>query len=360
MNNIAIFAERVGRWFLRSGIQEPDGGVARYYLSDCRCNANVSTEITGYAVSALAFLHSLTADCTYLDAALAGAHYLTRHAWDEQSATFPFEPVIDGEPAYAYFFDCGMIVRGLLAAWRATGEAEFLDRAREAGLAMAFDFLDEHSFHPVLRLPEKDPLPYESRWSRSPGCYQLKAALAWRDLGRATGDAQCDRLYERVLEYALATHDRFLPGDANLERVVDRLHAYCYFLEALLPVASRPECGRALAGGISRVSGLLRGIAPVATRSDVYAQILRLRLFAAGCGAVPLDERAAEEEAAAAAGFQAEGADQRICGGFYFGRRGDQTLPFVNPVSTAFCLQALVMWERRRSGEPPIDFSSLI
>ena len=49
---------RTGEWFLGSGIQQTNGGVARYYLVDSRRNLPVSTEITGYAVSALVYLHS--------------------------------------------------------------------------------------------------------------------------------------------------------------------------------------------------------------------------------------------------------------------------------------------------------------
>ena len=48
----ADFLDRAGLWLLQSGIQEAGGGVARYYLADKRENRAVSTEITGYAVSA--------------------------------------------------------------------------------------------------------------------------------------------------------------------------------------------------------------------------------------------------------------------------------------------------------------------
>ena len=41
------------RWYARSGIQEPSGGVARYYRTDLERNHPVSTEITGYVISAL-------------------------------------------------------------------------------------------------------------------------------------------------------------------------------------------------------------------------------------------------------------------------------------------------------------------
>ena len=127
---------------MHSGIQERDGGVARFYRSDSATNAAVSTEITGYAASTLAYLHSRTGQQEYLDAAVRAARYLSRQAWDSDASTFPFEPGSDR----AYFFDIGIIVRGLLAVWRATGEEEFRARAQEAALSLAFDFLGDGSF----------------------------------------------------------------------------------------------------------------------------------------------------------------------------------------------------------------------
>ena len=164
--------EAAGCWFLTSGIQEPSGGVARYYLSDAQKNAPVSAEITGYAVSASMYLHSRTGQSTYLDAGVRAARYLTDSVWDTQASAFPFEP---GSPL-SYFFDTGIIVRGLMAAWRATQQPAFLNRAREAALSLAFDFMGDGFFHPVISLPEKRFLPHDKRWSRSPGCYHLKAA----------------------------------------------------------------------------------------------------------------------------------------------------------------------------------------
>src|SRR5260370_14093638 len=81
-----------GAWFLPSGIQESSGGVARYYRSDLGQNARVSTEITGYAVSALLYLNQRTGRAEYLEAALRAARFLTRIAWDGRLGTFPFEP----------------------------------------------------------------------------------------------------------------------------------------------------------------------------------------------------------------------------------------------------------------------------
>jgi len=75
-----------------------------------------------------------------------------------------------------------------------------------------------------------------------------------------------------------------------------------------------------------------------------------MRLYADWAGVTPLDREAAKFEAAKLAGFQASASDARIDGGFYFGRKAGAALPFVNPVATAFALQALALWEQRIDG----------
>jgi hypothetical protein len=350
------FLEAAGRWFVQSGIQEPTGGVARYYRSDLRQNARVSTEITGYTVSALMFLHQRTGDSAYLEAGRRAARFLTRMAWDERLGTFPFEAPEQATPdsAFAYFFDCGIIVRGLLYAWRVTGDLDFRDTAIAGGRAMLADFPGHDGIQPILALPEKRPMAWQPRWSASPGCYQLKSAMAWHDLFEITGESEFSRGYESALVAALSNDGEFLPGAPDQDGIMDRLHAYSYFLEGLQPVIQRPECAAAFRNGLERAAGYLREIAPVFARSDVYAQVLRVRLLGEALGVLPLDRSAAAHEAEQAASFQTH------TGGFLFGRKLGKEMPFINPVSTAFCVQALAMWEDRKAGRPQLSRQSLI
>jgi hypothetical protein len=174
--------------------------------------------------------------------------------------------------------------------------------------------------------------------------------MAWFDLAEATGRAEFRAHYDRALQRALGQYREFLPGHPDPLKVMDRLHAFCYFLEGLLPRAIDPACAQALADGIERAAGFLREIAPSFERSDVYAQLLRIRLHAGYAGAVPIDRLAAEWEAARLAEFQAASDNPRIDGGFYFGRRQGEWLPYVNPVSTAFAQQALALWEGSAGG----------
>lgn len=340
-----------GQWFLSSGIQEPEGGVARYYLSSLRRNARVSTEITGYSISALVYLAEQTGNIVYLDAAKTAGRFLCRQAWDSKLAIFPFEHAIDGEQPreLTYFFDSGIIARGLLTLWRATHEDEFLQTARACGESMLADFMRSATVHPILSLPSKDPLPHAGNWSRNPGCYQLKAAMAWQELYEISGEQHFLDAYENVLASSLASHSSFLPGEQDSNMVMDRLHAYSYFLEGMLPCYDRPECQQAVCIGLASVAHFLREISPAFERSDVCAQLLRARLYAAKLGACPLDKSAAEEEVHRMQAFQFEHTDPRIHGGFWFGRKQGEMMPYVNPVSTAFCLQSLEMWRQFES-----------
>ena len=345
LSHIPSILESTGKWFLHSGIQEPSGGVARYYSASELRNRPVSTEITGYFVSAMVYLFERTGREEYLDAAARAARFLTRQARNHELKIIPFELAPDSP---AYFFDCGIIARGLLSIHAVTGEVEYLETAVECGTIMCERSRNGKDLHPILAMPALNPLTYEPRWSRSPGCYQLKSAMAWQNLFTVTGETKFRDWYNQALEVAIGTHEGFLPGEENNEKVMDRLHAYAYFLEGMLPAASRAECRQAYCRGLTKAASLLREIGPAFRRSDACAQVLRTRLH---CG-IPIDRAAAEQEAAWCRAFQYTDGDARHRDGFSFGSKGGSLLPFVNPVSAAFCMQALDEWE---TGQPATE-----
>lgn len=349
-----------GKWFLESGIQEPHGGAARYHYITERRNAGISTEITGYTVSALLELYWRTGAAQYLNAARRAGDFLCG-AWDPECRAMPFEWSPNGDVRrLSYFFDNGIIVRALLRLWRATGENRYRQTAERCGESMERDFVNSHDIHPILALPSKQPLPRDGRWSASSGCYQLKSALAWLELAEIAGEQRLATAFDRTLQQALATHGQFLDAAPDGPSRMDRLHAYGYFLEALL---ARPEGAgvrQALREGIDRAANELRRIRAEFERSDVNAQLLRVRLWADALGLVALDERAAGEEARRVAGYQMSSRDAASDGCFNFGSRRGVPANFANPVSTAFCLQALAMWEERCNGGLKTPWNRLI
>lgn len=345
----AILADGA-RWSLFSGIQEAEGGVARYHHTDRNQNARISTEITGYFISSTLDLYSRLGDARLLDAALRAGRFLVSKAWDAELGVMPFEWSADGSlPEHAsYFFDNGIIVRALLRLWRVNREQQFIDCAATCGESMLRDFVNATDIDPILTLPSKRPAPRDARWSRQSDCYQMKSALAWHDLAEATGDRSWLDPFDVAFERALATHAAFPEGEPGI-RVMDRLHAYGYFLEACLSRTACPAVAEAMRTSIAAAGGHLRRIRDGFERADVPAQILRARLWADAAGVVPLDQDAASQEAVWAAGYQMTGA-VNVDGGFCFGRRDGQFAPFVNPVSTAFCLQALALWQDHCAG----------
>jgi hypothetical protein len=347
---------RAGEWFLRSGIQEAKGGMARYYFSDRGRNAALTTEITAYCASSLIDLYKRNPDERLLQAAKDAANYLVK-SLDTNSSAMPFEAESEGTK-YSYFFDNGIIVRGLLTVWRQCGDEEYLSTARLVGDSMAKDFADGQLFSPILELPDKSALPYEkARWSRSPGCYQLKAALGWYELWQITTEERYLSLYRQLLETSLATYESFLPGVDNELAVMDRMHAYSYFLEGLLPTINEPASARAMVDGLNRAKVFVDNLSDRFLRSDVVAQLFRVKLFADQNGILPLDEDAAEKDVAILRDFQSADSDPHLNGGFWFGKKNGEMLPFMNPVSTAFCQQALDMWNDRGA---PLYWETLI
>ena len=340
-----------GRWLLHSGIQSADGGVARFCEVAGAGNRPVSNEITGYAASAYAFLFEQTGEIAYRDAAIRTARFLTRVAWRPDLGTFPFENTAPVAPAY--FFDCGIIIRGLLAVHRLTGDKEFRDVAVAAARGMARDFLTPAAIHPIVELPSGHPFPYEKRWSREPGCFQLKSALAWRDLG-----SEFTGYFWQATRQAIDSWREFLPKeikDASIE-TMNRLHAFAYFLEASLSVGNRTVVEE----GLEQATLLREDIAPQFARSDVYAQMLRVRLWAERECRLPVDVTLAEKEFEAVLSFRDFRQDQRAEGGFYFGRRDGVPMPFANPVSTVFCMQAVALYGAWKAGELLPDIDRLI
>ena len=348
--------EQAGQWFLHSGIQESSGGVARYYQADQHRNLPLSTEITGYAISALLELYQRTKQLEYLEAAGRAGRYLSG-AWDRTLKTMPFEAHDEGD-RFAYFFDLGIVARSLLRLWRATGETWQKELALECGQSMLADFSAVQGSHCILHLPSKCPLPPEPWWSRTPGAFHLKAALAWRELAEfvpSFGPA-----YERQLDFSLAVWPELLNVETQPERLMDRLHPLGYFLEGLLPVLDRPACAAAMREAIALYAGVLREVAPQFARADAYAQLLRVRLFAEAAGVLPLDSSQAREEHEAILALQDHSGDLRLMGGYAFGSRAGQAMPFANPVSTAFCMQASAYWYQRKAGTFRADWRELI
>lgn len=350
-------------WLAHSGIQAESGGLSRYYRADLQEYKNISTEITGYAVQGYLQL-PLAGQPGFLSNALRAGQFLCYDAGDSNADLFTFEVGRTGVKArqLAYFFDCGIIIRGLISLWNTTADPMYLERAERCGAMMMTRMSRvDGSFFSVLDLDSGVPSCDPSAWSLDAGAYQLKAGIGFMELAELTSSGLFSTTAEQLLSWALRHHEMFLPGDSDAAGVADRLHAYCYFLEGLLPfVEHRFDCALVLQSGVTRVELLLDQTRSALERCDVIAQLLRLRLLGDYMGMVELDLSAASREAENLLSFQLHADDRRTNGAFAFGRRAGQLVPHANPVSTIFALQALRMWNEQQNGELRMSWRELI
>ena len=165
-------------------------------------------------------------------------------------------------------------------------------------------------------------------------------------------------MFDAASAIAFASHETFLAEENDREKVMDRLHAYCYFLEALLFTSDAAR--RWLRGSIAWDNSCARS-RPSFERSDVNAQLLRVRLVAHHPGIVRwMRPRRGKKPRAPRLSRRWKPPTCGLRGGFWFGRKGEQMLPFSNPVSTAFCLQALALWDDHQAGRWSFELPQLI
>ena len=193
------------------------GGVARYYRSDLGQKCCRSPPRSPATRSALC-CSSINGRATpaYLDAGLRAARFLTRIAWDARLGTFPFE--LNGacaDRASRISSIVGSSCAGcctLGASPKIPNSGMRLLRADERCWPIFPRRVGCIRFFCCRRSARWS---WEPRWSASPGCYQLKSAMAWQELFEVTGESAFQRGYESALQAALENDPEFLPGDAD-------------------------------------------------------------------------------------------------------------------------------------------------
>ena len=350
------------RWLANSGIQQESGGVSSCYQAEKRRYRPVSTASTAYFISTL--LRADREGGSPTGQALQAARFLMEQAFDLSTDLFPFE-IPNGDAVSrppARFLDCGTIIRALLDLWRATGDEAYQDCAERCGLAMHSRMTTvDGGFFPLYNLVYDQPEFGSGSWPVEAGVYQLKVGLAFRELAEATGLGEFEADVELLNKWCLRRHEAFLHGDGDSEDTMSRLHAYCCFLEGLLPTAGLDsESARVLQFGILRVENLIDELGEEFLRCDAVAQLLRLRLFADNFGVMELDQRRAESEAASLEEFQMQTLDPKADGGFALARRAGTIVPHVSLAATGFAIQALGICEQLKDGRYADDWRNLV
>ena len=351
------------RWLTNSGIQDESGGVSSCYEAHERRYRPISIASTSYFISTLQGAGRTAGEPPHPQALRAG-RFLMEKAFDLSTDLFPFEmPNGDGSSRPpARFLDCGIVIRGLLDLWRATSDDAYRDCAERCGLAMHSRMATvDGGFFPIYSLAYDQPEFGSGSWPVEAGVHQLKVGLAFQELTEATGLGEFERDVDLLRKWCLRRHEAFLYGDGDAEDTMSRLHAYCCFLEGLLPTAAlEADSSRVLQYGILQVENLIDELRGEFLRCDVIAQLLRLRLFADSMGVMELDQNRAGEEASSIAEFQMQTLDPKTEGGFALARRGEAIVPCVSPAATGFAIQALAILDQIDEGKFADDWRKLV
>lgn len=340
------------RWLAISGIQDQSGGVSEAFRSDESDYAAISTTSTGYYISAQLWSQRFSGGTLPATASRAG-RFLLERAFDMSGEMFPLRVEADEQQArLAYFLDCTIIVRSLVHLWNSTKDQVFLECAERCGLALHSRMPTvDGAFFPIYDLSSDRAYADAGSWRVEMEIPQLKGGLALLELHKATGRGEFEHDAVALRKWCMQRQESFLPGEVDDAKVIDRLHAYCLFLEGLLPaVALDADAGRVLQFGILRVENYLDEFASHLQRCDVLAQILRLRLYADKLGVMELDYKRAEEEATAIVEFQTQSPDPKTDGGFALVRSTGRSQPHLDLTATVFALQALEMWDQTDEG----------
>lgn len=246
--------------------------------------------------------------------------------WHSKEPIFvPFEP----KSNFSYFFDCGIVVRGLVAAGKVFQNQEYIELAYKIAESM-LEFQSGTTYTAILKKEPHETVEqaipvhfYPKRWSNSFWSHQLKAALAWylfpalaHHYYRAAG----------MFEGPPNKVSNSVPSHVD---EMDLLHPQAYYCEAMI-LTDRGYFPHT----ISLDEQICLQLDTQWLRCDALAQFIRLSILVGGPEAVePIYHWLLE--------FQHED------GGFHFShnRVAKALSPDISVHATIFAVQALVMYQ---------------
>lgn len=361
---------KAAEWLLASGVQVQSAnplhnqGFVCWYDRETQTMPYVYSEITGYLTTLMCDLYDRSGDVRFLNSARGAGDWLSRTAHPATGGfrcLYPIESTrFDYKNNQVYIFDTGVIISGLVDVFGATHEARYLQTAVTAADWLIRDLQKPNgAFYPVYEI-ENGGLPEsDQEWSLCSGSYHTKVAIGLANLFDLTGNTKYRDAAIRACDYALGFQQadgRFIsfPAEGGTNS-----HPHAYSAEGLWVVGSLLGRQDYLHASASATQWLLDwqsadGVIPrhfhnatpvYNERVDVLGQALRLAAIHIGEGRMKLTPELTaklNQLVALILRNQAESNDNRVNGGFYFGRLSDGTImPHVNVWVTAFAIQGL-------------------
>lgn len=230
----------IGDWLLNSGIQDERGAFYAWLDHEDSVSSYLYSEITGYAITTLCFLYTLTNDVLYLQRAESAARWiidaalhssggvLTRLYLTEEVEHYSFSR------GYIYAFDCAMVAFAMLKLYKLTAQKCYLDVSRRIVDFLARRMLRADGLcYPIFDARSGQVCEVKDTWSRQAGSFHCKLTLPLCELAELEGNRHYLRLAQNIIEASMQHFykDRFI---TNVSDQSSHFHPYCYTLEGLV------------------------------------------------------------------------------------------------------------------------------
>ncbi len=354
--------QQAKNWLLSSciqnieGIQDLDGTNLTgsfncwFDLDNNSCPFAYS-EITGYAITTLLFLHSLEENEDLLKRAKAAADCLISLKKQE---VFPSifsltHHNFKHREELTYTFDIGMILNGLVNISKTTKEEKYLQESKKIADFFVRIQKENGSLPAIYNLIEDKFEDTNETWSTHSGSYHAKNSIGLIHLYDITKDQKYKNTATKLCNYALTQqkeNGRFIShveGGTNL-------HPHCYSAEGLLCTGIYLNKQDYIDSAVKATEWILKNekdnkIPRIYTttfnynqRNDVLAQSLRLTIFLQKMGYLQEYKNKTIKLLKSLIEFQHEQ------GGFMFGLdTNGNKLNHINTWTTMFALQTLVL-----------------
>lgn len=348
-------------WILDSGIQSDEGGFYAWYDLEKQSYSFLYSEITGYAITTLLFLHKTRNDERCLEKAIKAATWINSQASCASGAvrTRLYEDDDQADSQYSFCgdnvfsFDMGMVLYGMINLYKATGDETYLESSqRMADFLLGNMRKEDGSFYPICSAETLLKQESFDKWSNQSNSFHAKICLGLVDLYDITRESSYIDAVNRICDFALSRQEACGRFVTNQEDGTTHLHPHCYSAEGLLYAGGYMNSDKFINAAERATAWIYDNVTEGKIdelydpgpdcfndfqRSDVLAQSLRLgAVFGADTGKM-------EGLRSYLLKHQYLGDHDGQTGGFFYCKKGKD----LNSWCTMFGLQALAMDDRR-------------
>lgn len=372
--------EKVANWLVHSGIQnisddpKKKGGINSWFDLNKKDYPYIYSEITGYGMTTLVFLHQLFQDELFLNQGILAGQWVLKNALDDtggvktrdylspdpEAANYSFES------GQLYSFDSGIVLFGLLNIYKKNQDPAFLDAAIKIG-----NFLinqcqkSDGAMYAYYDRQKNNPVSEFKKWSTQSGSFHAKIAMGLYLLYEITTDHKYLKSVERLLDSSL----QFQKPDGRFISFADHggthLHPHAYSCEGLLFVGLKMKNDKYLSAVRRGVEWALNHVRNDGTlnyiydgekfnnleRVDALSQVLRLGAYLEQKNMISHAYRDKLNNMASRLLAYQKTIDEQV-GGFYYGFHDNgEKLNHINSWCTMFALQALSYYDFLSRGQ---------